>query len=177
MGFLGLFRFVSRELEYKAQSKDSHISQKSPAKYCHCCDYSLHPFFQQAEASTMSAQLTRKIDSLKDDFNAAGNEVSDAQQKLETALTLSVKCTALLASIRGWLDKNEGFQLLAEDRVVTDADVNAIASKLFEMSKYKYSFVELNRYSSEHSHAFLIFFICNFILLLPCRTFLRLWTR
>ena len=105
----------------------------------------------------MSAQLTRKIDSLKDDFNAAGNEVSDAQQKLETALTLSVKCTALLASIRGWLDKNEGFQLLAEDRVVTDADVNAIASKLFEMSKYKYSFVELNRYSSEQ--AFLMFYL------------------
>ena len=111
----------------------------------------------------MSAQLTRKIDSLKDDFNAAGNEVSDAQQKLETALTLSVKCTALLASIRGWLDKNEGFQLLAEDRVVTDADVNAIASKLFEMSKYNYSFVELNRYSSEQN-TLLRFLFSSFVI-------------
>ena len=50
-----------------------------------------------------------------------------------------------LASIWSWLDKNEGFQLLVEDRAVTDADVNAIASKFFEISKYNYSFVELNR--------------------------------
>ena len=74
-------------------------------------------------------------------------------------IALMLAAVTTLASIRSWLDKNEGFQLLAEDRVVTDADVNAIASKLFEMSKYKYSFVELNRYSSDHPLAFLMFYL------------------
>lgn len=83
---------------------------------------------------------------MKEEFNDAGNEVSESQHRLETILTLSQKCSSLLASIRAWLDKNESFELVATDRMVTDADVNAIASKLFEMSKYKYSFVELNRY-------------------------------
>ena len=97
-----------------------------------------------AESSTRE-KLTAKIDALKEEFNDAGNEVSESQHRLETILTLSQKCTSLLASIKTWLDKNESFELVAVDRTVTDSDVNAIASKLFEMSKYKYSFVELNR--------------------------------
>ena len=60
-------------------------------------------------------------------------------------IALMLAAVTSLASIWSWLDKNEGFQLLVEDRAVTDADVNAIASKLFEISKYNYSFVELNR--------------------------------
>ena len=119
----------------------------------------------------LKEKLTLKIDSLKEEFNVAGNEVyilfiwawppslliplffflscdllqvSETQQKLEKTLQLSQKCYNLLATIREWLDKNENFEVLSKSKC-SDGDIPVIGNKLFEMSKYKYSFVELNR--------------------------------
>ena len=91
----------------------------------------------------LGEKLTMKIDVLKDEFNNTGNEVSDRQSKFEKILRLSEKCHSLLSNIRIWLDGHERFLELPEN--VSERNINAISTRLLEMSKYKYSFVELNR--------------------------------
>ena len=91
----------------------------------------------------LGEKLAIKIDKLKDEFNTTGNEVSDIQSKFEKILRLSEKCHNILASIRSWLDGHEKFPEISGK--VGEENITVINTRLLEMSKYKYSFVELNR--------------------------------
>ena len=88
--------------------------------------------------------LTEKIDSLKEEFNVTGKNVSEVQSNLESSLALMKKFDSISEALDSWT-KSTVSELSSMEKKITNQDKfgNIVGDLYLDMHKHKRSFLDL----------------------------------
>ena len=88
--------------------------------------------------------LTEKIDSLKEEFNVTGKNVSEVQSNLESSLTMMKKFESISEALDRWTHSSAS-ELSSIEKETPDMEKfrNIISDLYLDMIKYKRSFLDL----------------------------------
>ena len=88
--------------------------------------------------------LTEKIDSLKEEFNVTGKNVSEVQSNLESSLALMKKFDSISEALDNWT-KSTVSELSSKEKKITNQDKfgNIVGDLYLDMHKHKRSFLDL----------------------------------
>ena len=88
--------------------------------------------------------LTEKIDSLKEEFNVTGKNVSEVQSNLESSLALMKKFDSISEALDNWT-KSTVSELSSMEKKITNQDKfgNIVGDLYLDMHKHKRSFLDL----------------------------------
>ena len=109
---------------------------------------------------SQKGMLTSKIDSLKEEFNVTGKNVSEVQSNLESSLKMMQKFEAVSVSLENWLGSTSYQLSLIENDSTNIAKLsNFVGETYLDMVKHKRSYLDLYKIyedisalsNSEHS--------------------------
>ena len=88
--------------------------------------------------------LTEKIDSLKEEFNVTGKNVSEVQSNLESSLTMMKKFESISEALDRWTQSSAS-ELSSIEKETPEMEKfrNIISDLYLDMIKYKRSFLDL----------------------------------
>ena len=88
--------------------------------------------------------LTGKIDSLKEEFNVTGKNVSEVQSNLESSLTMMKKFDSISEALDRWTQSTASELSTIEKEKVNLEKFTTIVNELYlDMLKHKRSFIDL----------------------------------